>query len=73
MHNLIFLDTETTGTTIDDRLCQLAYKTKDETYCELLKPAVKIPPEASAVTHITNKMVENKDTFRESKDFSKIY
>ena len=72
MYTLIFLDTETTGISEDDRLCQLAYKTKDETYCELFKPPIRIPPEASAVTHITNKMVADKDTFRESKDFSKI-
>jgi DNA polymerase III epsilon subunit-like protein len=72
MFKLIFLDTETTGTSQDDRLCQIAYKTSDETYCELFKPPIKIPPEASAVTHITNKMVSDKDTFRESKDFPKI-
>jgi exodeoxyribonuclease X len=72
MYKLIFLDTETTGTGVDDRLCQLAFKTKEETFSELFKPPIKIPPEASAVTHITNKMVADKDTFRESKDYSRI-
>ena len=72
MHNLVFLDTETTGINFEDRLCQLAFKTKEETYCELFKAPLRIPPEASAVTHITNKMVADKDTFRESKEFQRI-
>ncbi|HAS80613.1 MAG: Exonuclease RNase T and DNA polymerase III [Candidatus Nomurabacteria bacterium GW2011_GWE1_32_28] len=70
--NIIFFDTETTGVDSKDFLCQLAYKIKDETFCELYKPEIKIPPEASAVHHITNKMVENKTSFKESSDFKKI-
>ncbi len=66
MHNLIFLDTETTGIEATDYLCQIAYKTKDETVCELFKPPLRIPPEASAVTHITNKMVADKPAFKDS-------
>ncbi len=70
---IIFLDTETTGNEPEkDFLCQLAYKTEDETYCELFKPPISIPPEASAITHITNKMVADKETFKESKDYTKI-
>lgn len=72
MSKLIFFDTETTGVDTTDFLCQLAYKTGDEVFCELYKPEIKIPPEASAVHHISNKMVENKKPFKESDAFSKI-
>lgn len=73
MKQIIFLDTETTGNEIKkDFLCQLAYKTEAETFCELYKPSIPIPPEASAITHITNKMVADKKIFQESKDYEKI-
>ncbi|MDD5397074.1 MAG: exonuclease domain-containing protein [Candidatus Moranbacteria bacterium] len=60
---LIFLDTETTGKGPTDRLCQLAYKFKDEEFEGLFKPPVKIKVEAMSVSHITNKMVEDKEPF----------
>lgn len=84
MKKIIFLDTETTGNEPKkDFLCQLAYKTKatsaqgfdepkDETFCELYKPSIPIPPEASAVHHITNKMVADKKAFKESGEYKKI-
>lgn len=78
MQKIIFFDTETTGVNNTDFLCQLAYKiyspgrADNETFCELYKPEIKIPAEASAVHHITNKMVENKIPFQKSPDFKKI-
>jgi len=72
MQKIIFFDTETTGVNNTDFLCQLAYKTDNITFCELYKPEIKIPAEASAVHHITNKMVENKIPFQKSNDFEKI-
>ena len=49
MKKIIFFDTETTGNEPKkDFLCQLAFKTKDETFCEFFKPLIPIPPEASA-------------------------
>jgi len=81
MKKIIFLDTETTGNEPKkDFLCQIAYKTYDpnskerasETFCELYKPPVHIPPEASAVTHITDKTVADKKVFKESEEYSKI-
>lgn len=72
MKKIIFFDTETTGNTLDDFLCQIAYKTKEENFSGLYKPPVKIPPEASAVHHITNKMLKDKKSFKESGDLEKI-
>ncbi|MFA5934032.1 MAG: exonuclease domain-containing protein [Candidatus Paceibacterota bacterium] len=72
MSKFLFFDTETTGNTPDDFLCQIAYKNGDEIFCELYKPSVPIPPEASAVHHITNKMIADKPAFRESGDYSKL-
>lgn len=72
MRNIIFFDTETTGNTEQDFLCQVAYKTGQETFTGMYKPPVRIPPEASAVHHISNKMIADKIPFRESPDFQKI-
>ena len=72
MKKIIFFDTETTGNTEKDFLCQIAYKTKDENFVGLYKPPIKIPPEASAIHHITNKMVLDKPTFSQSNDLNKI-
>jgi DNA polymerase III epsilon subunit-like protein len=72
MKKIIFFDTETTGNTEKDYICQIAYKTGEEKFTGLYKPPVKIPPEASAVHHISNKMVEGKPSFYESGDIPKI-
>src|SRR3989338_5950866 len=69
---IIFFDTETTGNTEKDTLCQIAYKTGDEAFSEMYKPVIKIPPEASAVHHITNKMIADKPSFKDSPDSKKI-
>lgn len=67
--NLIFLDVETTGLDIEDRLCEVAYLThcsegfKDR---QLFKPPVPIKVGAMAVSHITNKMVEDMPSFEGS-------
>lgn len=72
MKNIIFFDTETTGNTENDFVCQLAYKNGNETFSELYKTPIKIPPEASAVHHITNKMIEDKLFFAKSENYPKI-
>ena len=72
MPKIIFFDTETTGNTEKDFLCQIAYKTSDENFVGLYRPPNKIPPEASAVHHITNKMVADKPSFKESGNLPKI-
>ncbi|MCX6751780.1 MAG: 3'-5' exonuclease [Candidatus Nomurabacteria bacterium] len=72
MPNIIFFDTETTGNTEKDFLCQIAYKSGNDTFVGLYKPPIKVPPEASAVHHISNKMLEDKPAFSESSDLPKI-
>lgn len=72
MQKLIFFDTETTGNTENDFLVQIACKIGAETFSGLYKPEMKIPPEASAVHHITNKMVADKPAFSETPDSKKI-
>lgn len=68
MNKLIFFDTETTGNTEKDFLIQIAYKYDNKSFVGLYLPESKIPPEASAIHHITNKMVADKPTFKESTD-----
>jgi len=72
MNKLIFFDTETTGNTEKDFLVQIAYKYDSGSFVGLYKPEIKIPPEASAIHHIINKMVADKPTFKESTDQPKI-
>ncbi|KKU50424.1 MAG: Exonuclease RNase T and DNA polymerase III [Parcubacteria group bacterium GW2011_GWA1_47_10] len=68
MVKLIFFDTETTGNEQKDFLVQIAFKHEGGSFSGLYKPEIKIPPEASAIHHITNKMVADKPTFKESTD-----
>jgi len=65
--NLVFLDTETTGRGPEDRLCQVAYKIKGEEFESLFKPPLPIEVEAMAISHITNRMVADKESFADSK------
>ncbi|MDH4330227.1 MAG: exonuclease domain-containing protein [Candidatus Moranbacteria bacterium] len=65
-NKLIFLDTETTGLGPDARLCQVAYKFNGEEKEFLFKPPVPIEIEAMSVSHITNRMVEDKEEFHQS-------
>ena len=65
---LIFLDTETTGSDLEkDRLCQVAYKKGKKMNVQNFKPTIQISVKAMSVTHITNEMVEKEKTFKDSK------
>jgi DNA polymerase III epsilon subunit-like protein len=68
----IYLDTETTGTGPDDRLCQIAFKTGQGIVNELFNPGKSIAIEAMAVHHITNEMVKAKPPFRGSAAYHKL-
>ncbi len=64
LDDLVFLDTETTGTEIGtDRLCQVCFLQKGEIRTEFFKPPLPIPIKAMSVHHITNKMVADKPAF----------
>lgn len=64
---LIFLDTETTGNDLKkDRLCQVAYKIEEEIKVKNFKPEIPISIKAMSITNITNKMIENEPTFKNS-------
>ncbi|HFC76837.1 MAG TPA: 3'-5' exonuclease [Candidatus Moranbacteria bacterium] len=65
--NLLFLDTETTGNDLEkDRLCQVCYKIGDKIETKNFKPEIPISTKAMSITHITNKMVENEESFADS-------
>ena len=73
MQNLIFLDTETTGNEIGkDRLCQVCYKVNGEIKTSYFKPPLPISVKAMSITHITNKIVADKEVFAESKIFKEL-
>src|SRR3989344_7423382 len=64
---LIFLDTETTGNDMaKDRLCQVCYKTSDGIFKGYFKPPVPVSIKAMSITNITNKMLEDKEAFKDS-------
>lgn len=74
---LIFLDIEATGVSEEDRIIQIEYIICDlnNNNChydkELCNPGLNIKLEAMEVHHITNKMIQDKFTFKETK-FYKI-
>ncbi len=69
---LIFLDTEATGLDVEDRVCQVAYIVEGKEYNKFFNPGLPIKIEAMYVTHITNKMVEDKPTFVDSDMFKHL-
>ena len=70
---IVFFDTETTGTDVDDTLCQIAWKTSgEEMRAGLFKPAKSVPAEAMAVHHITNKMLADKSAFKDAPEWSEV-
>lgn len=76
MSKLFFLDTETTGLTLTDRLCQLAYRgegwTDEQEINELYCPPVDIGVEAMSVHHITTAQVREKPAFIDSKEYAEV-
>ena len=70
---IIFFDTETTGTEPKDRLCQIAWMEQGGAMkCGLFKTPFPIPAEASAVHHISNKMIADKPSFKDSSEYAEI-
>lgn len=67
---LIFFDLETTGTNVvKDRIVELSYikvypDGREERKSRRINPGIPIPPQATAVHHITDEDVMNEPTFR---------
>lgn len=71
--NIVFFDTETTGNQEQDYLCQIAWMEQGgEMRAGLFKPPMPIPPEASAVHHISNKMIADKPPFKGSPEWQEV-
>jgi DNA polymerase-3 subunit epsilon len=66
MKRPIYYDTETTGINAQkDRIIELAAydPIEDRSFCEFIQPGFPIPPEATAVHHISDEMVKDAETF----------
>lgn len=74
MERYVFLDTETTGTEENDRICEIAWIEFDQHLQEigrvqsLIDPEIPISPSAMGVHHITNEAVADQPTIREFLD-----
>ena len=70
---LIFLDVETTGLEVKDRVCSIgivASKDGDiQTFYELVNDGKKIPSLASSINHITNEMLKDKPKLHDSQAY----
>lgn len=69
---IVFFDTETTGNEPKDYLCQIAWMQNGKMSAGLFKPPLSIPPEVSAIHHISNKMVADKPAFKNSPEWNEI-
>jgi len=66
---LIFIDLETTGLEKADKICSIALVDEKETSYELINEGKKIPSEASSIHHLTNEMIKDKASFKNSDAF----
>lgn len=73
MNKLLFLDVETTGLNEEDRICEVSFAEDDGTPVhEYIKPPLPIKTAASAVNHITDKMVADAPAFADSSSFDML-
>jgi len=70
--NLLFLDVEATGLTEEDKLVQVAYDFEGQEKEAMFNPGRDMEIEAMEVTHITNKHLEDKETFQGSKFYNEL-
>ena len=77
---IIFFDLETTGTNVTrDRIVEFSYikvnpDGTEESKSRRINPEMPIPPESTAVHHITDEDVKDEPTFRQlAKSLSKIF
>ena len=67
---LIFLDLETTGLEVNDKICSISILYDAEYKYELINEGKKIPPQASAIHHIKNEDIQGKVVFSESEIYT---
>lgn len=77
MSKYLFLDLETTGLEVKDRVCELAFICEDEegavTHSNALcKSPKKISHEAMALHHITNEMIKDEKTCQETSTYKRL-
>ncbi|MDO8585296.1 MAG: 3'-5' exonuclease [bacterium] len=66
-NELIFLDTETTGNDVaNDRLVEVCYKVPDGIHKGYFKPPLPMSVKAMSITNISNRMLMDKEPFRDS-------
>jgi exodeoxyribonuclease X len=71
MDGLLFLDTETTGNNLlTDHLFQISFLYSGQMQNQYFKPPVPISIKSQSITHVTNKMVDDKPVFKDS-EFAK--
>ena len=74
----VILDTETTGTEAEDRICQLAYLVLDDSgrvveyYDDFCTPPLPVKYDAMAIHHITPEMLEGKPPCMETEAFRRL-
>lgn len=72
---IIFYDTETTGNTENDRLCQLGVKERGvdaPILNEMFNPPVPISIESKSIHHITEKIIGDRPHFKDSKEYGEM-
>ena len=71
---LLYIDMETTGVEENDKICSIA--TLDEETLklnfDLVNEGKKIPPKASSINNITNEMIKNKPSLKQSYTFKNL-
>ena len=74
MNTLIFLDTETTGLTEEDRMIQLSYKisTSGKVVNGLYNPKMPIGLESMSIHHITEKDIVACPLFKDSNEYKEL-
>lgn len=66
---LIFIDLETTGLDVADKICSIGLVYENNFIYELINEGKKIPPEASSIHHITNEDIKNSVPFIKSRAY----
>lgn len=70
--NLLFLDTEATGLEQEDRLVQVAYSFQGREREQMFQPGRKMTIRSMEVTHITDRMLADKEVFRDSAFYTEL-